>query len=129
MIEMAKKVKYELEFEMHCTPRILFGFLSNPSGLSEWFADNVSFKDGVYTFEWDGVESKAVIDHKKDNQMVRFNWIDDSENTFFQFEIRTDELTSDVALLITDHCAPEDLKEARLLWDAQLHNLKQIIGT
>ncbi|MFM7901217.1 MAG: START-like domain-containing protein, partial [Bacteroidota bacterium] len=28
---MAKKVKYELEFEMHCTPRILFGFLSNPS--------------------------------------------------------------------------------------------------
>ncbi|MFM7767355.1 MAG: START-like domain-containing protein, partial [Bacteroidota bacterium] len=61
--------------------------------------------------------------------MVRFKWLDDPENTFFQFEIRTDELTSDVALLITDHCAPEDLKEAHLLWDAQLHNLKQIIGT
>lgn len=129
MIEMAKKVKYELEFEIHSSPRILFSFLSTPSGLSEWFADNVSFKDGVFTFEWDGVESKAVIDHKKDNHSVCFKWLDDADDAFFQFEIRTDELTSDVALLVTDHCAPEDLKEARLLWDAQLQNLKQIIGT
>jgi hypothetical protein len=129
MIEMAKKVKYELEFEMHCSPRILFGFLSTPSGLSEWFADNVSFKDGIYSFEWDGVESKAVIDHKKDNSIVKFKWVDDPDNGFFQFEIRTDELTSDVALLVTDHCLAEDINEAKLLWDTQLHNLKQIIGS
>ncbi|MFZ9943922.1 MAG: START-like domain-containing protein [Bacteroidia bacterium] len=129
MIEMAKKVKYELEFEIHSSPRILFGFLATPSGLSEWFADNVSFKDGIFTFEWDGVESRAVIDFKKDNQLVKFNWLDDPENTYFQFEIRTDELTSDVALLVTDHCVPDDLKETRLLWEAQLQNLKQIIGT
>lgn len=129
MIEMAKKVKYELEFEMHCSPRILFGFLSTPSGLSEWFADNVSFKDGIYTFEWDGVESKAVIDFKKDNSTVKFKWLDDAENGFFQFEIRTDELTSDVALIVTDHCAADGLNEAKLLWDTQLHNLKQIIGS
>ncbi|MEY3343873.1 MAG: hypothetical protein RL090_1557, partial [Bacteroidota bacterium] len=58
-----------------------------------------------------------------------FKWVDDPDNGFFQFEIRTDELTSDVALLVTDHCLAEDINEAKLLWDTQLHNLKQIIGS
>lgn len=129
MIEMAKKQKYELEFEIHCTPRILFNFLSTPSGLSEWFADNVNVKDGVYSFTWDGVESKAILDYKKDNQMVRFRWLDDENDSFFQFEIRTDELTSDVALIITDFCVPDDKSEAEMIWETQLHNLKQIIGS
>ena len=129
MIEMAKKEKYELEFEMHCSPRILYNFLSTPSGLSEWFADNVVVKDSIFVFSWDGTDNKAVLDFKKDNQIVRFKWIDDPDESYFQFEIRTDELTSDVALIITDYCLPEDRDEQEQLWETQLHNLKQIIGT
>lgn len=129
MIEMAKKQKFQIEFEMHCSPRILFNYLSTPSGLSEWFADDVTVKDGVYSFKWTGTETKAKMVHKRDNQLVRFKWIDDPDDSFIELEILTDDLTSDVALLITDFSAPDDQEETRRLWDTQIHNLRQIIGS
>jgi uncharacterized protein YndB with AHSA1/START domain len=129
MIRMAKKQKFQIEFEMHCSPRILFNYISTPSGLSEWFADDVTVKDGIYIFKWTGTESKAKIVHKRDNQLVRFKWLDGEEESFFEFEILTDDLTSDVALLITDFSIPEDKEETERLWDTQIHNLKQIIGS
>lgn len=129
MLKTAKKEKFQIEFEMHCSPRILFNFLSTPSGLSEWFADDVTIRDGVFTFKWSGSESKAKIIHKRDNQLVKFKWLDDSEEGFFEFEILTDDLTSDVALVITDFAVPDDLDESKRLWDTQIHNLRQIIGS
>ena len=129
MLNTVKKEKYQVEFEMHCSPRILFNFLSTPSGLSEWFADDVTIRDGVFTFKWSGSESKAKIIHKRDNQLVKFKWLDDSDEGYFEFEILTDDLTSDVALVITDFAVPEDLDESKRLWNTQIHNLKQIIGS
>ncbi len=126
---MAKKQRFQIEFEMHCSPRILFNYLSTPSGLSEWFADDVTVKDGMYTFKWTGTETKAKMVHKRDNQLVRFKWLDDPDDSFIELEILTDDLTSDVALLITDFSAPDDQEETRRLWDSQIHNLKQIIGS
>jgi uncharacterized protein YndB with AHSA1/START domain len=129
MIKMAKKEKFQIEFEMHCSPRILFNYLSTPSGLSEWFADDVTVKEGTYTFTWTGTESKAKVVHKRDNQLVRFKWVEEDEDNFFEFEIQTDDLTSDVALIITDFSTPEDKDENARLWDTQIHNLRQIIGS
>ena len=129
MIRMAKKEKFQIEFEMHCSPRILFNYLSNPSGLSEWFADDVIVNDNVYTFKWIGTESSAKIVHKRDTQLVRFKWMDDPEESYFEFEILTDDLTSDVALLITDFSVPEDQEETERLWETQIQNLRQIIGS
>src|SRR6185436_6804098 len=126
---MAKKQKYQVEFPMHSSPKILYNYLSNPSGLEEWFADNVSVKDGVYTFKWEGSESKAKMVHKRDGQMVKFKWLDDPDDAFIEFEILTDDLTSDVALLITDFALPEDKEESERLWDTQIHSLRQIIGS
>ena len=50
---------------MHSSPKILYNYLSNPSALGEWFADDMSVKDGVYTFKWEGSESKAKMVHKR----------------------------------------------------------------
>ncbi len=125
---MTKKEKIQIEFELHCSPKILFNYLSTPSGLSEWFADDVTFKEGVYTFNWAGSESHAKVAHKRDNQLVRFKWLDEGEEGYFEFEILTDDLTSDVALMITDFSEPGDKDEVARLWDTQIHNLKQIIG-
>ena len=35
--------KFELEYEIMTSPRVLFPFLSTEIGLSEWFANNVTF--------------------------------------------------------------------------------------
>ena len=41
--------------------------------------------------------------------------------------IRIDDLTKEVALIVTDFY-DEDEDELRLLWDNNIHNLKQAIG-
>ena len=129
MIDMTKKEKIVMEFEMHCSPRILFNYINTPSGLSEWFADDVTVNEGIYTFRWADSDSKAKLVHKRENQLTKFKWLDAEEDGYFEFEILTDDLTSDVALLITDFCAPDDKDETRRLWDTQIHNLRQIIGS
>lgn len=126
---MAKKQKFTVEFPMHSSPKILFGFLSTASGLEEWFADSVNIKDNVYTFKWEGSEQKAKMVHKREGQLVKFKWLDDPDDAFIEFEILTDELTSDVALLVTDFSIPEDIEENKRLWDTQVHNLRHIIGS
>ena len=80
---MAKKQKYQVEFQMHSSPKILYNYLINPNGLDEWFADSVNVKDGIYTFKWEGSEAKAKMIHKRDGQMVKFKWLDDPDDAFF----------------------------------------------
>ena len=50
-------------------------------------------------------------------------------NTFFEMTIRIDDLTKEVALIVTDFFEGEDEEEElRLLWDNNIHKLKQAIG-
>lgn len=130
-LKAKKKNKYSLEFEIKSSPKILYNYLSNASGLEEWFADKVTMREGDFIFHWDGTEQRAKVVSKKENQLIRFKWLteDKKDETYFQFEIQQDELTSDVALIITDF-ADDDEKEANeLLWNSQVHNLMHIIGS
>ena len=69
---MSEKIKFCIEYEIKSSPRILFGFLNEPNGLTQWFADDVSVKDQVYTFTWDDEEQKAKLLTVKENKLVRF---------------------------------------------------------
>jgi len=123
------KTKYELEYTLNTSPGILYSRLSTPEGLSEWFADNVNLKKGRYTFFWEGAEQEAEIIQKKANKHIRFRWTDDEEEeSYFEFRIHTDELTGDVALLITDFAEEGERDDAADLWDSQISELKHAIG-
>ena len=129
-IKTKKKVKFSLEFEIKSSPKILFTYLSNASSLEEWFADKVTIREGDYVFHWDGSEERASIVSKKDNQVIRYKWVNDDkkDDTYFQFEIVTDEITSDIALMVTDFCEEDEKEESALLWNSQIHNLMHILG-
>ena len=58
---MSDKIKYELEFLVKTSTKVLYNMLSSASGLSEWFCDDVNFRGEVYTFIWDGDEEKAKL--------------------------------------------------------------------
>ena len=123
------KTKYELEYTLNTSPAILFNRLSTPEGLSEWFADDVNLKKGMFTFIWEGTEQHASVVQKKANKFIRFHWEDDDEDdAYFEFRIRTDELTGDVALLITDFAEENEKDDAVDLWDTQISELKHAIG-
>lgn len=124
------RVKQELEYLINTSPKILYNCLSTPSGLSEWFCDDVNIsRDGKYTFFWDGSEEIANLVHKKNNESVRFQWEDDEgEDYYFEFTIRIDPMTKQVALIITDFIEDDELDESKLLWDNQVAALKSTVG-
>ncbi len=121
--------QYTIEFTINTSPKVLFYRLSSPGGLSEWFADDVNLQGKIFTFIWDGSEQQAELLLKKDNKYVRFKWLDDEEeDSFFEFKINIDELTRDVALLITDFAEEDEKADAIELWTKQIGNLKRTIG-
>ncbi|AEV31642.1 hypothetical protein Oweho_0627 [Owenweeksia hongkongensis DSM 17368] len=126
-----EKIKYELEFPVKASPHMLFPFLSTPSGLSEWFCDDVNSRGEKYTFIWDGDERVAYMVGKKTEKYIRFRWEEDHEEDnkyYFEFKIVVDELTNDTALMVTDHSDEDEVEEDKLLWESQIHELFHTIG-
>ena len=69
---MSELIKFQLEYPIHSSINILYKRLSNPSGLSEWFADDVHIRNDVYTFYWDGSEQAARLVNKKKMNLYVF---------------------------------------------------------
>ena len=127
---MADLIKFELEFPINVSPKVLYYRLSTPSGLSEWFADDVNLKDSVFTFLWDGNEQQAELLFKKDNKSIRFHWTDsEDEESYFEFKISQDDLTGDVSLLITDFAEEDEVEDTSELWEKQVDGLKRNLGS
>ena len=122
------KKKFELEYPMNSMPGLLYSRLSTPGGLSEWFADDVNLRGNVFTFIWDNSEEKARVVQKKENRYIRFRWIDCTDECFFEFRIKQDELTGDVALIIIDYADESDKNDSVVLWDTQVAKLRHAIG-
>jgi uncharacterized protein YndB with AHSA1/START domain len=125
---MSEKKKFNIEYEIKSSPRILYGFLSEANGLTQWFADDVSVRDQLYTFTWDDEQQKAKLIAIKENKLVRFKWVDDDPQCFFEMEIIQDELTNDVALSITDFAVEDAISERKLIWDNQVEYLISVLG-
>ena len=127
---MSDKTKFEIEFVIQSSPQMLYQYLATPSGLSEWFADNVNSRGEVFTFIWDDSEEQAKLLSKKTNDKVRFQWLEDEdEEYYFEIRIQVDEITKDVSLMITDFSDDDELEENKMLWDNTIGNLKSIIGS
>jgi hypothetical protein len=125
------KEKYELEFILNSSPRILEKMFSSPDGLGEWFADDVTVKNDVYTFSWDGSREQARLINHKLQSRIRFKWLADEEDgidSYFEIGYNIDPITNQVALNITDFAIPEDKESAILLWNQQVTDLKRILG-
>ncbi len=127
---MGKKKKFELEFILNTSAGILYKQISTPSGLSEWFADDVHHKEeGTFIFVWEGTEETAHVLSQKKDEFIRFQWdSEEDEEAFFELRIRTDPITHDVALIISDFAEEEEEEEAKLLWESQVEALKHVIG-
>lgn len=126
---MSDKKKYELEYIIRSLPKILYNRLSTPDGLEQWFADSVKIDEDILTFIWDNNEQQAIIIGKKANDYIRFRWVDEDEDTYFEFRIKIDDITSEVALIITDFADEDEIEEATLLWDSQINNLMRLLGS
>jgi hypothetical protein len=130
--DMDQKVRYELEFPVNSSPQLLYQYISTPSGLQEWFADNVNSRGEFFTFIWDDTEENARLASKKTGEKVKFKWVDENKkDTDYYFELRIleDEITKDVSLMVVDYAPVDELEESKLLWENQISDLKHVIGS
>ena len=126
---MPDKIKYELEFPIQASPNMLYQYITSASSLSEWFADDVNSRGKVFSFFWDGSEEKAELISTKNNLFVKFKWLDEDDDYYFEIRIAVDELTKDVSLLITDFSDEDEVEESKMLWESQIADLKQVLGS
>ena len=75
----AEKVKFQLEIPLNSSKGVLYNCISTPSGLAEWFCDDVNIKKDVHIFFWDGSEESARMISKKKDDFVRFRWLEAEE--------------------------------------------------
>lgn len=126
---MSDKIKFEIEFVIQSSPQLLYQYLSTPSGLSEWFADNVNSRGEIFNFIWDGSEEEAMLLKKKSDEFIKFRWAENEDESFFEMRIIVDEITKDVSLFITDFAEEDEVDEAKMLWTNQVSSLKQVLGS
>jgi uncharacterized protein YndB with AHSA1/START domain len=106
----------------------LYKFLTDPKELTEWFCDDVHIRNGIYTFVWNGVPQQARLVKQERNTLVRFQWVDKNDGSYFEFNIYKNPLTNDVVLYVTDFSSPEELETNQLWWNSQITKLKTILG-
>ncbi|PDS25006.1 START-like domain-containing protein [Flavobacterium branchiophilum] len=129
---MNPKLRYELELSINASPQLLYQYISTPSGLSEWFADNVHSRGEYFTFIWDSSEEKARLASKKTGERVKFKWLDEQNkdtDLFFELKILEDEITKDVSILVTDFAFEGEIEASKQLWQNQIADLKHVIGS
>ena len=128
---MSVRIKFEMEFPIKVSQKLLFQYISTPSGLSEWFADNVNSRGEIFIFIWDDSEESAKLIRKINNEKIQFQWLDDEETDYyFELRIQFDEITKDVSLIVTDFAEDEDeVEESKLLWTNQISDLKMVLGS
>ena len=129
---MDDKVKFDIEFPIHASPQLLYQYISTPSGLSEWFSDNVNSRGELFTFIWDDSEEVAKLLNKKNGERIKFRWLEDEEEgspCYFEIRIQVDEITKDVSLMVTDFAEEDEVEESKMLWTNQISSLKQVLGS
>jgi hypothetical protein len=126
---MSKKVLYTLEYPVRCSPGILYDFLRTPAGLQEWFADKVDERDGVFSFSWNGSVDKAALLESEEDKFVKFQWLNQGKDEYFEFRIEKSEVTNQTILLIKDFAEKKEIKDQSQLWEYQVKDLFHRLGS
>ncbi len=122
-------MNFEIEYTINSSISVLFERISTLGGLTEWFADDVRVDiEGNYIFEWEGSIEKAKLLTKKQNESIKFEWIE--EETVFEMLIVVNPITHDVALIVKDIAENEDEKNYKIQnWNLQIEKLKKVLGS
>ncbi len=124
----AKRTPYKVEFFFASKPSIIYPFLSMPSGLQQWFAEEVTLRGKEYTFTWQGSRERAELVSRKRDKYVKYRWLDREDDEYLLMELIPDELTGETILAITDFDNEDEIEDAREMWATAVEQLHHIIG-
>lgn len=123
---MSDKKEFTIEKTFRASPKILFKFLTTPSGLVQWFADHVDKTGDNYSFFWNGSEETATISQFNEDELLKLQW--DDEDEYILYRIDKSEVTGETILFVTDFAEEDELDDQIQLWESQLDDLAKCMG-
>lgn len=119
-----KKELFRIDYVLkNGSVNLLWKLISTPSGLSEWFAENVEENDKTFSFQWGNTIQKADIISINHGSSIRFHMEDEPEETYFELRFDHSELTGEVILSVIDFSEPNEKKGSIELWNSQIETL------
>jgi len=125
---------FTADFEINASKKMLYPYISSASGLSQWFADDVTInEDKVYNFIWDDEDHKARMVSHRTHSYVKFEFIPEDEDdaqdpAYFELRLEVNELTQTVFIKITDYSEMDDNEELFDMWEGLIDGLKETVG-
>lgn len=123
---MSDKIEFTIERTFRASPKILFKFLTTPSGLVQWFADHVDKTGDNYSFFWNGSEETATVASINEDEHLKLQW--DDEEEYILYRIDKSEVTGETILFITDFAEEDEMDDQIQLWESQLDDLTKCMG-
>lgn len=129
-----EKHKFQAEYELRSSPKVLFPYISTASGLEQWFAERVTvLPDQRMDIQWDGDSHVAHISSMRLNKSIKFEFEGTGEenhnNNYVEFKLDVSDLTQSTYLKITDYSVNNDTQELTSLWNGFIDGLKEIVGS
>jgi len=127
------KSKFVYEYEINASKKMLYPYFSSASGLSQWFADDVTIdEDHNFNFIYEGQDHKAKMASHRTNNYVKFIYDsetgEETDKSYIEFKLEMNEMTQTTFIRITDFSEFDDKEEQAELWESLLHVLKEIVG-
>jgi uncharacterized protein YndB with AHSA1/START domain len=128
------KNKFIADYQINASKKIVFNYLSTASGLSEWFADDVTInEDKNYIFYFDNENHHARLVALRTNMHVKFEFYDpavenEEDHSYIEFKLDENELTQTLYIKVIDYSDVYDDDESVAIWEGLISQLKEIIG-
>lgn len=130
------KNKFVSDYQINTSKKVIYPYLSTASGLSQWFADDVTInEDKVFNFVYDGESHFARPTIMRLNHHVKFEFFDpedidevEQDHSFIEFKLEENELTQTFYLRVIDYGDTYDDQEQQEIWEGLINVLKEIIG-
>ena len=123
---------FTAEFEFKASRKMLFPYINTPSGLGQWFADDVTVdEDKIYTFSWNEEQEQARLVAQRLNKFVRFEFLengDEASQSLIEMRLEENDLTGTVFLSVSDSVTANDEEEFRAIWNQMADSLREIVG-
>ncbi len=130
------KHKFIKEVEIRSSARMIYPLLSTPSGLSQWFCEQVNYTpDKNLSFLWDGQQHLANIVVQRVNKMIKYEFKkdenilhSDADPSYIEFQIDSNDLTQTTFLKVVDYSENADEEDLEELWEDLIYKLKESLG-
>ena len=123
---------YSDEFPVNASVGILFSYLSTDTGLEQWFAPKVVVDGDIFTFIWEGYETKAKLVSIRSHKHVRFEILEEGSNgadpSYIEINLEVNELTKEVFMTVLDYSSEMDPQESSEYWNNLVKTLKERVG-